>query len=409
MATEGVLPWLRRNLFADWKNTLGTLIVLALFVRYLPPLLDWVVFNAVARPDNAACRAIGHAGACWGVIAEKYRLILFGRYPYAEQWRPLVATALMIALLAASCYRPFWSRWLIVAWTVVFAAFFVLMMGGVVGLTFVETARWGGFPLTIMLSTIGLAVAFPLSIAVALGRRSRLPGIRTLCVLYVELIRGVPLISVLFMASFMFPLFMPAGWTIDVLVRVQVGIILFSAAYLAEVVRGGLQALPRGQYEAAASLGLSYWQTTRMIVLPQSLRLVVPAIMNTFIGDVQGHLARHDRQPLRPDRRAAARAGRLRLAQVLPRGTAVRRRDLFRLLLRDVALQPVDRAASQHRHPPPIETTEAPHAGDRTRSSSSRRSTSGTGSSTCCATSTSRSRAASGSSSAGRPAPANRR
>ena len=164
------------------------------------------------------------------------------------------------------------------------AAFFVLMMGGVFGLTFVETARWGGFPLTMMLSTIGLAVAFPLSVAVALGRRSRLPGIRTLCVLYVELIRGVPLISVLFMASVMFPLFMPAGWTIDVLIRVQVGIILFSAAFLAEVVRGGLQALPRGQYEAAASLGLTYWQTTRMIVLPQALRLVVPAIMNTFIG-----------------------------------------------------------------------------------------------------------------------------
>ncbi len=285
VATEGVLPWLRRNLFSDWKNTLGTLIVLAVLVRYLPPALNWAVFDAVARPDNAACRALGHAGACWGVVAEKYRLILFGRYPYEEQWRPLVATALMIALLAASCYRPFWSRWLIVAvGRSMLAVFFVLMMGGVFGLTFVETARWGGFPLTIMLSTIGLALAFPLSIAVALGRRSRLPGIRTLCVLYVELIRGVPLISVLFMASFMFPLFMPAGWTIDVLIRVQVGIILFSAAYLAEVVRGGLQALPRGQIEAAQSLGLSYWQTTRMIVLPQSLRLVVPAIMNTFIG-----------------------------------------------------------------------------------------------------------------------------
>jgi general L-amino acid transport system permease protein len=190
----------------------------------------------------------------------------------------------MIALVAASCYRLFWKRWLVGAWVVVLTAFFVLMHGGVLGLTPVETARWGGFPLTIMLSTIGLAVAFPLSVLVALGRRSRLPGIRTLCVLYVELIRGVPLISVLFMASFMFPLFMPAGWTIDVLVRVQVGIILFSAAYLAEVVRGGLQALPRGQVEAAASLGLSYWQTVRKVVLPQSLRLVVPAIMNTFIG-----------------------------------------------------------------------------------------------------------------------------
>jgi general L-amino acid transport system permease protein len=209
---------------------------------------------------------------------------MFGRYPYEEQWRPLLATGLMVALLAASCYRKFWKPWLPGAWVVVMVVFFVLMHGGVLGLTPVETARWGGFPLTIMLSTIGLACAFPLSILVALGRRSRLPGIRTLCVLYVELIRGVPLISVLFMASFMFPLFMPAGWTIDVLVRVQVGIILFSAAYLAEVVRGGLQALPRGQIEAAASLGLSYWQTVRKVVLPQSLRLVVPAIMNTFIG-----------------------------------------------------------------------------------------------------------------------------
>ena len=307
VATEGVLPWLKRNLFADWKNTLGTIVVLAVLAQYLPPLLEWAVLDAVARPDNAACRAMGHAGACWGVIAEKYRLILFGRYPFEEQWRPLVATALMVGLLGASCYRPFWKRWLVGAWIVMLAAFFVLMHGGVLtlfpglanpsaagdiirpitfntGLTAVDTARWGGFPLTIMLSTIGLAVAFPLSVLVALGRRSRLPGIRTLCVLYVELIRGVPLISVLFMASFMFPLFMPAGWTIDVLVRVQVGIILFSAAYLAEVVRGGLQALPRGQYEAAQSLGLTYWQTTRKVVLPQALRLVVPAIMNTFIG-----------------------------------------------------------------------------------------------------------------------------
>ncbi len=284
VATEGVLPWLKRNLFSDWKNTMGTVVVLAVLAQLIPPLINWAVLNAVVRPDNDACRAIGHAGACWGVIAEKGRLILFGRYPYEEQWRPLIATTLMIALVAASCYRAFWSRWLIVAWVGVFTAFFTLMMGGVLGLTEVDTARWGGLPLTIMLSTIGLAVAFPLSIAVALGRRSRMPGIRTLCVLYVELIRGVPLISVLFMASFMFPLFMPAGWTIDVLLRVQVGIILFSAAYLAEVVRGGLQALPLGQIEAAESLGLTYWQATRMIVLPQSLRLVVPAIMNTFIG-----------------------------------------------------------------------------------------------------------------------------
>jgi general L-amino acid transport system permease protein len=191
---------------------------------------------------------------------------------------------LLVGMLCASCYRPFWSRALVGAWFVVLPAFFVLMHGGLLGLSTVETARWGGLPLTILLSTMSLLLAFPLAVAVALGRQSRMPGIRTLCVLYVELIRGVPLISVLFMASFMFPLFMPAGTTIDVLLRVLIGMTLFSAAYLAEVVRGGLQALPKGQVEAAQSLGLSSWQTTRKIVLPQALRLVVPAIMNTFIG-----------------------------------------------------------------------------------------------------------------------------
>jgi general L-amino acid transport system permease protein len=172
----------------------------------------------------------------------------------------------------------------VVAWPAVLVGFFVLMRGGVLGLTPVETARWGGFPLTVLLSTIGIVAAFPLAVLVALGRRSHLPGVRSVCVVYVELIRGVPLISVLFMASFLFPLFMPPGLTIDVLLRVLVGITLFAAAYLAEVVRGGLQAIPKGQYEAAASLGLSYWQATRKIVLPQALRLVVPAIMNSFIS-----------------------------------------------------------------------------------------------------------------------------
>ena len=280
----GAVAWLRTNLFDGWRNTAATLIVLALLVYFVPPLLSWGVFQAVFAPDNAACRAAAEHGACWGVIAEKYRLILFGRYPFAEQWRPLVACLLLIGLLVASCYRGFWRKSLLLAWVVVLAVFFALMFGGVAGLTPVETARWGGFPLTLLLSTISLVLAFPLAVAVALGRQSKMPGIRTLCVLYVELIRGVPLISVLFMASFMFPLFMPQGTTIDVLVRVLVGMTLFTAAYLAEVVRGGLQALPKGQVEAAQSLGLGSWQTTRKIVLPQALRLVVPSIMNTFIG-----------------------------------------------------------------------------------------------------------------------------
>jgi general L-amino acid transport system permease protein len=284
VAARGVLSWLKSNLFDGWFNTLTTLALLALLAWALPPIVRWSVVDAVFGPDNTACRAAAGVGACWGVVAEKYRLILFGRYPYAEQWRPLVACLMMIVLIVASCWRPFWRPALVGAWVVVMAAFFVLMLGGMFGLTPVETSRWGGFPLTVLLSTVSLVVAFPLAVLVALGRQSRMAGIRTICVLYVELVRGVPLISVLFMASFMFPLFMPQGSTIDVLARVLVGMTLFAAAYLAEVVRGGLQALPKGQVEAAQALGLGYWQTTWKIVLPQALRLVVPALMNTFIG-----------------------------------------------------------------------------------------------------------------------------
>jgi len=158
------------------------------------------------------------------------------------------------------------------------------MKGGSFGLVPVETDRWGGLPLTIMLASLSIAFAFPLAVVVALGRRSKMPAIKTICVLYVELIRGVPLISVLFMASFMFPLFMPPGTSIDVLVRVLVGITLFAAAYMAEIVRGGLQAIPKGQQEAADTLGLSYWQAQRKIILPQALALVVPGVMNNFIS-----------------------------------------------------------------------------------------------------------------------------
>ena len=284
ISAQGAMAWLRANLFDGWRNTLATLVILGVMLYLLPPLLQWGVFHAVFAPDNAACRAAAEHGACWGVVAEKYRLILFGRYPFAEQWRPLVACVLLIALLAASCYRGFWKPWLLAAWVVVLSVFFALMFGGVLGLTPVETARWGGFPLTLLLATISLVLAFPLAVLVALGRQSRMPGIRTICVMYVELVRGVPLISVLFMASFMFPLFMPQGFSIDVLIRVLVGITLFAAAYMAEVIRGGLQAIPKGQIEAAATLGLSYWQTQVKIVLPQALAMVVPSIMNNFIG-----------------------------------------------------------------------------------------------------------------------------
>ena len=281
--TEGLVPWAKANLFANWQSTVTTLIVGALLFYFVPQLINWAFLTATTTPNADACRATG-VGACWGVIVEKYRVIIFGRYPIEEQWRPLVATLLLLALLVASCTRMFWNKWLLVLWLVVIAAFFTLMYGNVLGLSKVTTDRWGGLPLTILLSSLAMVMAFPLAIVVALGRRSKLPAIRTFCTIYVELIRGVPLISVLFMASFMFPLFMPQGVTIDVLIRVLAGLTLFAAAYMAEVVRGGLQAMPKGQAEAAASLGLSYWQTQFKIILPQALALVVPSIVNNFIG-----------------------------------------------------------------------------------------------------------------------------
>ncbi len=282
--TEGLGPWLRANLFDNWLSSIVTIALVVVGVRILWGVGEWAAVHAVFHPNLKACQAVRGTGACWGVIAEKYRLILFGRYPYDEQWRPLVATVLLLGLLVLSCMRRFWKPWLAAVWAVVVAIFFVLMLGGVFGLQPVTTDLWGGLPLTIMLATFGIVIAYPLAIVVALGRRSNLPAIRSLCVIYVELIRGVPLISVLFMASFMFPLFMPVGKSPDVLVRVLAGITLFSAAYLAEVVRGGLQAIPKGQVEAAQSLGLAYWQTQRKIVLPQALAIVVPGIMNSFIA-----------------------------------------------------------------------------------------------------------------------------
>jgi general L-amino acid transport system permease protein len=282
--TSGAVAWLRHNLFGNWMSALATVAMAALALWVLPPLVNWAILNAVVRPDADACQAARGVGACWGVIVEKWRFIIFGRYPYESQWRPEAATILLVSLLLVSCIRAFWKPWLIVLWAAVVAVFFVLMGGGYFGLAPVPTDSWGGLPLTIMLATFGILFAFPLSILVALGRRSNMPAIRTLCIVYVELIRGVPLISVLFMASFLFPLFLPIGKSPDVLLRVLVGITLFAAAYLAEIVRGGLQAIPRGQVEAAATLGLSYWQTQRKLVLPQALALVVPGIMNSFIA-----------------------------------------------------------------------------------------------------------------------------
>ncbi|QJC56053.1 Inner membrane amino-acid ABC transporter permease protein YhdY [Polaromonas vacuolata] len=282
--TQGLMPWLKANLFASAPNALLSTLLMAMLVYVISNALGWGVFNAVFAADPDSCQAARGLGACWGVIHEKGRLIVMGRYPQDEHWRAVLATLLMLSLVVASCMQFFWKPWLVLLWVAVLAAFFILMSGGVLGLSKVDTDQWGGLPLTIMLTVISMTAAFPLAVAVALGRRSNMPAIKSLCVIYVELVRGVPLISVLFMASFMFPLFMPIGKSPDVLIRVIVGITLFAAAYMAEIIRGGLQSLPKGQLEAAASLGLGYWQTQIKIVLPQAMGAVVPSIMNNFIS-----------------------------------------------------------------------------------------------------------------------------
>jgi len=283
VVSRGPLAWMRANLFNTWYNSLLTLVILWGAVSVLPGLWTWLVGAAVWQADDAGvCRAA--EGACWAFIGEKWRFILFGTFPYEQQWRPSLAMGVVIAMLLASADRRIWGIRLLWIWAGGLGLAALLMFGGVLGLEYVETARWGGLPLTLALSVIGLAFAFPLGVLLALGRTSTLPVMRALSTVYIEAIRGVPLISILFMASVMFPLFMPEGVSIDKLLRAQIGFILFAAAYLAEVVRGGLQAIPRGQYEAAEALGLSYWQRTRLIILPQALALVIPPLVNTFIG-----------------------------------------------------------------------------------------------------------------------------
>ena len=271
-----------QGLFGSVPNAVLTLIALALLWRIGPPLFDWAVLSAVWTGEAAECRAA--TGACWAFVEQKHRFMLFGLYPYEQQWRPLIAMIVLVAMLAASCDRRFWRWWITLLWLGTLAVFGVLMWGGVQGLPAVETERWGGLPLTLVLAVFGIAFAFPLAIVLALGRQAELPIIRAFCVGYIEIIRGVPLVSILFMASVMFPLFLPEGVTINKLLRAQTGIVLFTAAYLAEAVRGGLQAIPGGQYEAADALALSYWQRTRLVVLPQALRLVIPPVVNQFIS-----------------------------------------------------------------------------------------------------------------------------
>jgi general L-amino acid transport system permease protein len=285
--SRGAIGWLRANLFSSIPSTIISLLLIFLLAKACASLVQWGYWNAIwTVPGNqtSACRAIRGLGACWAVIPEKYRFILFGTYPFDQQWRPALAILTFIALFFLSSRHSWWRRELVLVWVAALVVIGLLMWGGIFGLPYVSQDRWGGLPVTLILATFGLAFGFPLGIVVALGRRSKLPAIRSLCVLYVEFIRGVPLISLLFMASVMFPLFMPDGVNIDKLLRAQIAFVLYAGAYLAEVMRGGLQAVPRGQHEAADALGLSYWQKNGLIILPQAIRHVIPPLVNTFLA-----------------------------------------------------------------------------------------------------------------------------
>ena len=281
-----VFGWLRANLFSTPLNGVLTLFSLFIIYNVFSSMFDWAVLSASMQGvDRTACLGTAQ-GACWPFVTNKISHFIYGNYPEAERWRvnlvflfgavglaalvlPLIKDKRRIGLLMLTVYP---------------IASYILLIGDMFGLAHVETRQWGGLLVTLVIAVTGIVFSLPLGILLALGRMSNLPVIHLLCVCFIEVLRGVPLIMVLFMASVMFPLFLPEGVNFDLLLRCLIGVALFSAVYMAEVVRGGLQAIPQGQYEAASAMGLSYWKSMRFIILPQALTISIPGIVNTFIG-----------------------------------------------------------------------------------------------------------------------------
>ncbi|HWJ87251.1 MAG TPA: amino acid ABC transporter permease [Pelagibacterium sp.] len=286
---SGVFLWAKRNLFSSVTSTLVTILAVVFLFWIIPPLYGFLIGNAVfTDPEGLrgqACRFEG-VGACWIMIKGRWNFILYGFFPSSEIWRInlmfVIAIILLIPMLVPR--MPFTRTAALLFFLAFPVVAFILMAGGVFGLTPVPSSQWGGLTLTLIISVIGITVSMPLGILLALGRQSKLPIIKAFCVGFIEVWRAVPLITVLFMASVMFPLFMPQGVNPDTLLRAIIGICLFESAYMAEVVRGGLQAMPRGQYEAADALGLSKFKSLGLVILPQALKHVIPGIVNTFIA-----------------------------------------------------------------------------------------------------------------------------
>ncbi|NHT78715.1 amino acid ABC transporter permease [Rhizobiaceae bacterium CRRU44] len=290
-----VVGWLRKNLFATPTDSVLSLIGIFAVLYYLPGALNWLFIQAVwTGADRTVCTTAaqggiqpdGWSGACWAYVNDRFIQFMFGSYPRDQLWRPLLVLAIAIAILIPFLMPKVPRKGLntILLLIVLPIIAYVLLLGGRFGLSYVETSLWGGLMVTLILSFVGIAVSLPLGIVLALGRRSEMPIVKTACVVFIEFIRGVPLITVLFMASVLLPMFLPPGTNFDKFLRALVGVSIFAAAYMAEVIRGGLQAIPKGQYEAADALGLNYFHKTTFIILPQAIKLVIPGIVNTFIG-----------------------------------------------------------------------------------------------------------------------------
>jgi len=282
VTSVGVIGWARANLFNGIFNSILTIVIIFLLWKIVPPFFRWAFIDSVWSTTGTACREAN--GACWSVIWSNLRFIIFGFFPYESQWRPFVAMLILFGLLFYSRDRNHWSKYLGYGWIVGLFVMGLLMRGGLFGLASVESTQWGGLPLTLLLSVFGLTAAYPLGVVLALGRQSQMRGVKWICIVYIEAIRGVPLISLLFMSSIIFPLFLPEGVTFNKILRAQVAIILFTAAYIAEVVRGGLQGMSKGQYEAAESMGLNYYLTMRLVILPQALKIVIPPTVSILIS-----------------------------------------------------------------------------------------------------------------------------
>ena len=270
------------RLFGSPLNIVLSLLVVGILALAIPPMLRWAVLDAAFLPAvPQTCQDV--SGACWSFVIAKYRQILFGIYPDAERWRPALVSLVLLGLLLWSVRPAAWKPSLALIWVGVMLGSLMLMRGGFAGLPLVQSANWGGLPVTLILTVIAIGVGFPMAVGLALARRSALPAVSALSTVFIEATRAMPLLSILFIASIMLPLLLPEALLPDKFVRAAVALLLFAAAYMAEVIRGGLQSLPNGQTEASAALGMTWWQAQRHIVLPQAIVTVIPALTNTII------------------------------------------------------------------------------------------------------------------------------